>query len=944
VQFFFLKGFAQEPYHYFLGAEAFTNVDVYGIIQARTGDYWITTDNGIYAFDGYTFRQYTHPDQLSNSVFNPIESPAGGIYFNNLNGQIFFVDSNRVSLIHQVPDSLISSFISYNFLDENTIVVHGKSLYTFAIKEPHKIRVLLKDDQTHQYLSKIKRVKKGTLAVHYWLDSITLITENGCKNYSIQLENNEQLLPNTILNLIEQEGKYWFKDGGRVIYEAEFQEGQVTLKQEQKGPPGLSRTYCTQDFLWFASEKQGLQRVNLKTNKTDELFKGIFISHVFQDQRGNILLGTFDHGIILIPPISSELLISSQELAISTFNILNDTVFYLGGKDGDLYRWKEQRLKKLFEEGYKRVELLEYIEAYGLLLFDIDRPYLFDVARQTMASALEASSIKDFSKVNDSLYLLAGNLGAYLLEFKSSKPILTSVFDGRSYAIEMDNNNTILVGSSKGLFSIKTGQKKAIKLNDKPLLVSQLKKHKGTIYVVSKTKGLYLWEDQQLQPFNTEQAFLKHQNILDIHFWNELLLVQHKKGIEIINKKGEKQAEINATDGLEKNTPLQIEVHGDYLYALQNTGIQKLDLKKLLAYQPRPMFKRVQLLINGELVENKEAFELNSDQNNVEFIVSAPYLELSKGLKYRFYLKGYDSAPLVVDYDQNKIKYQSIPPGDYEFSAALLYKGQPQDQFRVQLKIDHPFYQKWWFYLLVMGVTLCISILFFLIRIQAIRTKNNELLEKKNLAQKAVESQLKALRSQMNPHFIFNALNSIQDLILQQDTERSYDYIVVFSELVRNTLNYSNKEFIPLQDELNFLDVYLSLEKLRFKSGFEYVIDNQVKEDVEVPPLVIQPFIENALTHGLLHKEGVKKITIQLKLEEQLICFIEDNGIGQERAKAIKERQNNKYESFSLGAIKERMKILQEQFGKEAHYVIEDLYPDKKDKGTKVTLIMPYKE
>ncbi len=942
VQFFFIQSLAQEPYHYFLGAEEFANVDIYEIVQAEEGNYWIATDNGIYAFDGYTFKQYTHPDQLSNSVFNLIESPDGKIYFNNLNGQIFFVDSNIVELIHQVPDSLISPFVSYNFLDKNTIVVHGKALYKFDVATPNKIVFLERDGITHQYFSAIKPYDEETLVVHYWSDSLIFINSKKCISLPIKLEKGEKLLPSAVLNTIELQGELGFKDAGRIVYKAEVLDSSVNLRQLYQGPSSLSRSYSTISYLWFASEKQGLQRVNLNTNKIDKLFKSFFISYVFQDQRGNILLGTFDYGIILIPPIQSELYIPSQRLPISKFKILNDSIVTLGGKDGNLYLWNGGAEKLLFEKGYKRIELLEYIKAYNYLLFDIDRPYLLNITHQEKKFALEASSIKDFSKVNDSVFLLAGNLGTYFLEFRNKEPLLTKVLEGRSYAVEKDKKNTILVGTSKGFFAISKQDRKEVKLNDKTILVSKLKKHENTVYVISKNKGLYLWKDEQLQPFDEGTVFSQNNHIIDIHFWKSLLLVQRKYGIELVTKKGDKLAEINAADGL-SNAPIQLEVYGDYLYALQEKGIQKLDLKKLLEYQPKPKFKGYQLLINGKAVDESEFLNLESDKNNIEFKAFAPYLELSKGLKYRFYLKGYDLDPLILNYDQNSINYKSIPPGDYIFTATLLYKGKMMDELSFNMIIDYPFYQKWWFYLLVICTTLLLSVLFFLVRIQSIKKKNKEVLEKKSLEQKAVESQLKALRSQMNPHFIFNALNSIQDLILQQDTERSYDYIVVFSELVRNTLNYSNREFIPLQDELDFLGVYLSLEKLRFKSDFEYVIDSQVSVDIEVPPLVIQPFIENALTHGLLHKSGLKKLTIQLKIEEQLICFIEDNGIGQERARAIKERQNNKYESFSLGAIKERMKILQEQFGKEAFYTIEDLYPLKEDKGTRVTLIMPYK-
>ena len=204
---------------------------------------------------------------------------------------------------------------------------------------------------------------------------------------------------------------------------------------------------------------------------------------------------------------------------------------------------------------------------------------------------------------------------------------------------------------------------------------------------------------------------------------------------------------------------------------------------------------------------------------------------------------------------------------------------------------------------------------------------------------------LTALRSQMNPHFIFNALNSIQDLILKQDTEASYDYIVMFAQLVRNTLNYSNQDFISIEKELEFLEVYLQLEKLRFGEIFNYSISFDEKEYLEVPSLIIQPFIENALVHGLMHKAGEKELHIVFTYTDNMIqCVITDNGIGRNKAEEIRNRQGNHHESFALQAIEKRLEIFKKQYSKNIGYVIEDLYENEIATGTKVILTMPFKK
>ncbi len=204
-------------------------------------------------------------------------------------------------------------------------------------------------------------------------------------------------------------------------------------------------------------------------------------------------------------------------------------------------------------------------------------------------------------------------------------------------------------------------------------------------------------------------------------------------------------------------------------------------------------------------------------------------------------------------------------------------------------------------------------------------------------------SELKAIRSQMNPHFIFNSLNSIQDLVLKGNIENSYSYITMFSNLVRQTLTYSENEFIEFEQEVKLLELYLSLEKLRFKKDFTYEIIVNNAEGIMIPPFLVQPFIENSLVHGLLHKEGEKKLTVVFDLEEELICTIEDNGVGRDRSKAIKQRQRASYDSFSGKAIQRRFEILGTVLNGKFGYTYHDLYDHTEPIGTKIVLIIPVK-
>ncbi len=203
--------------------------------------------------------------------------------------------------------------------------------------------------------------------------------------------------------------------------------------------------------------------------------------------------------------------------------------------------------------------------------------------------------------------------------------------------------------------------------------------------------------------------------------------------------------------------------------------------------------------------------------------------------------------------------------------------------------------------------------------------------------------QLKALRSQMNPHFIFNSLNSIQALVLKNETQKSYDYIVLFADLVRKTLYFSEREFIEIEEEIKFLNIYLELESLRLKNDFSYTIDNKMNQSATIPSLLVQPLLENAIHHGLLHKKGKKNLNITFQRTADVgQCIVRDNGIGRAASLLRQKRQPNHHRSFSIQAIEKRLELFSDLHGTTYGISINDLHDDQKQaQGTEVIISFP---
>ncbi len=250
----------------------------------------------------------------------------------------------------------------------------------------------------------------------------------------------------------------------------------------------------------------------------------------------------------------------------------------------------------------------------------------------------------------------------------------------------------------------------------------------------------------------------------------------------------------------------------------------------------------------------------------------------------------------------------------------------------------------------VIAILLLIGLWLYSLRNRAIIAENK---------QKFAESELHALRNQMNPHFIFNALNGVQNYILKSDTYEAYNYIIKFSESIRLILENSKESFIELQREVELIRIYVDLEKLRFRDKITYEenINFEIPESgMKIPAMILQPIVENAIIHGVLNKKngGEVKLTLQKSKsitqdrsnkEYLLTCIIEDNGIGRKAASDIKQKSKNKHLSLATTNTKQRIKILRENGYSGINYIIEDLY-DKNNEvlGTRVILQLPIQE
>ncbi|MGV3697476.1 tetratricopeptide repeat-containing sensor histidine kinase [Flavobacterium sp.] len=238
-------------------------------------------------------------------------------------------------------------------------------------------------------------------------------------------------------------------------------------------------------------------------------------------------------------------------------------------------------------------------------------------------------------------------------------------------------------------------------------------------------------------------------------------------------------------------------------------------------------------------------------------------------------------------------------------------------------------------------------ILFILLVFGIIFLIYNRLQLKKTLTlqKELAEYEQKALHLQMNPHFVFNCLGSISSFIVQNGTDSAIKYLSKFSKLMRLTLEYSKESLIPIDKEMESLQNYLELEQLRFNQKFDFTItkSKEIEDDAALPPLLLQPFVENAIIHGLIPKSEKGRIAIDFSVEkENLICTIEDNGIGFDKSKEIKENLVSVHKSMALDITKKRLEMMEASTSRKANVTIEELRSATGEiLGTKVILNLP---
>ena len=591
--------------------------------------------------------------------------------------------------------------------------------------------------------------------------------------------------------------------------------------------------------------------------------------------------------------------------------------------------------------------------------------------------SLKSNNAKDFFFRKDGLILNSGSgINAFYLKNKNNSgqilikefdtlhtPISQYEFKGyerfliatqRSKALWYQQaTKTLWTGFVDGLVYYQNGNSHSLtdETTGLPIIASNFQEgDDNTLYVGTVEQGIYVVKNKKIIKHYSKTNSLISNKIIKIKLADNVLWIVCTGAVQSIDLKSGYIKTINTTDGLGSSEIFDIEIIKDRIYVATANGLQffSSEIKTKNFVKPVCFINKIEA--DEQSYFSGEEIILKYDIKNISVNLQGIALKSDGGLTYQYRLQPGAKNWITVSADQNLIRFTSLAPGNYIFEAKAINEDGFESEGITGFKftIAKPWWLQWWFLALCFLIAATLIFIIYKTRLQVQQKKMKVTMESFRAKEELRHSQLAALKSQMNPHFMFNALNSIQEFILTNDKRQANMYMGKFADLMRMTLDMSNKSLVRLFDEIKILKLYLELEALRFEEHFSTsikVAENINTADIQLPAMLIQPYVENAVKHGLLHLQAEKKLSVSFTLEEPSVisCTITDNGIGRKRSGEINELRYNKHTSFATGATQKRLELLNVERPLSIAVQIVDLMDTSGQAiGTSVTIKIPF--
>lgn len=891
---------------------------VYEITQDNDGYLWVATGNGLCRYDGFAFEEYENGHILAEDMpwlFNYY----GEIYVLTWSGKPGLVKKDG---LQSYSGSELPSGMRYFLRDRQG----GCWIETFM------------NGFTHVYGRKMKNLKSPNLRLYEHPDGTLYGYGNGLSYYDtaqrvfVTLKEPSSVVYEYIIlgGMLLHENL----QGRCTLYKdmrAREEWFRFDLNRDEKGKPLPVRHMLKKNAneIWIQDYKNisvydslGRLQDNI-IPKTGE--KNLRVNTFFVDREENIWIATQGQGLFLLEKKSVKNDFPVQDTYITRLK---------GNRKGDIFMThSEGRASLLDHRGkYHRYVLPGSVENifYEIYLW---RDNFLGLFGQSLFYIDDSYRLHSFPLPFKIKYIGEESIGHYAVGGIPKRAVET-------YAYERHPNGDLWVGTNRGLYAFAAGKvprspyrainefkyhalfygpdgwtadslfgvRKIYKLDFKengipkdPYICQLLTDHKGTMWIGTQGDGLYAERNGAVYHFTKDNGLLANTvNYLYVDAGNGLWVCTDK-GVTYVTPEGGIRY-FTAEDGIRSNrvNGVYVSERGEAFLGTAQ-GLSMLEPEKKASFGPHPP------VLTGMQV-NGSPYSFTGDDPEWSYLennLRVEYLSVSFAhrVRYAYFVEG-----LSQDWEMTDAKSIHLPglsPGNYRLKVkAVGVDGTESAETELlHFTVRAPFWKRGIFWAAVFAAA---AILIYL----AGYYRRRQLVDRLRLRQKIGHLEKKALLSQINPHFVFNCLTAIKYLLTHGETEKTEAYIGKFAMLMRDTLDFSENRLITLREETAYIENYLALEELRFGQGFEYETETKAGLDPDacvLPPMLLQPYIENAIRHGLRPKKEGGRLRIRFSAEGECLCVeIDDNGIGRKEAARLKEKNTVQYQSKGMHISSQR--------------------------------------
>lgn len=913
--------------------------ETYQVYQDRSGLLWTLTDKGIVRYDGFRFKTYTVENGLSDNVnFRVIEDPNGGVWFIGYNGLLSIYEDGEMkpyrfnSILQKRFLMGHNIFASINIARDGTVVYGMNRKDVVSISKQGKATVLLKKsletvrilEFENQFVCCNHSITNGPKNAFFYRDDKWVFSGK------VKFAGTTRVKKHQDHYFVMTDRKLYLNYDRRFKL---FPDNYEVISLDSDG-----------EFLYVGYYKNGVKKYRFNPIKKELIFVRHYlpeysVSSVCKDRNGGLWMTTLEKGVFAIYDEAFTQLSQAGKLVKEEIRLINGNknkivITYYTGKWQQLYH---PYLLKDFGKTLKWSSLIPFRNGFAFQKNqldwsdwpEVDDSYEFK-PHYTSGSSL--IGIREDAHAVDELR------GSYR-EIFDLRRVYKLKIPGPYLWFYFVPHKKIFFVLNEGVFAFDLTRKS--KVNYRNILkgrVTQLKYHKDWgLLAFSNVKGLFKIDVEKEKASRFAPGIDFGKQISTIFFDEQnRLWVAAGKGLYLLTKKNGKISKklfLNK-DLLSSPEITSIYSYNNLLYLATKSGVQKIDIlnvRKQLSENPIKMLS-IQAFTKNKLLNGTKIVPAKTDLIRI----SLSNTNLSRRNIYRYRFR---KDQTWTKSDKGEITLSDPADGKYDLEVAYLNLdnewSKPKQLF--SFEVEKIIFLRWYFILLYIVLVVVLFYIILKLSIQSVNKKNYML-------NRMMELERMALAAQMNPHFIFNSLNSIHSFLLYEENENAEKYLLRFAKLIRQTLANSRVSYITIEEEHETLKNYILLESMRFKNVFTFQIEcdpRQLPSYPCIPPMLIQPYVENAILHGLVKRSVGGELFLKFYIEDEVLKVeIQDNGVGYSESK--KKKRDSNHKSYGTQITEERLKSLQGK-NKEAFTVsishVDDSDPEFP--GTRVILSIP---